>query len=87
MPGAPSIWDVILLAVSSVPDPTMMPVERCGRRGLCAVQGPVGHAFLACSMGPGVPSMFDSLEVKVLCPGLVRQRASEAQGRVPRGPV
>ena len=45
------------------------------------LQGPVG-AFLA-STGPGVPSMFDSLEVKVLCPGLVRQRASEAQGRFP----
>jgi hypothetical protein len=29
----------------------------------------------------GVPGMFGSLEVKVLCPGLVGQRASEAQGR------
>jgi hypothetical protein len=48
-------------------------------------QGAVG-AFWA-STAPGVPSMFDSLEVRVLCPGLVRQRASEAQGRLPRGAV
>ena len=27
-------------------------MERCGRRVLGAVQGPVGHAFWACSMGP-----------------------------------
>ena len=47
----------------------------------------VGNALLAFSTGPGVPSMFDSLEVKVLCPGLVGQRASEAQGRLPRGAV
>ena len=26
------------------------------------------------SMGPCVPSMFDSLEVKVLCPGLVETK-------------
>jgi len=26
------------------------------------------------STGPGVPSMFDSLEVKVLCPGLVETK-------------
>src|SRR5947209_2583421 len=38
---------------------------------------------LCASTGPGVPSMFDSLEVKVLCPGLVRQRASEAGARTP----
>jgi len=74
MPGAPSIWDVILLAFSSVTDATIGPVERCGRRGLCAVQGPVGNASFAFSMGPGVPSMFDSLEVKVLCPGLVETK-------------
>jgi hypothetical protein len=34
-----------------------------------------------------VPSMLDSLEVRVLYPGLVGQRVSEAQGRLPRGTV
>jgi hypothetical protein len=52
---------------------------------LRVLQGAVG-AFWA-STAPGVPSMFDSLEVKVLCPGPVRQRASEAQGRPSRGAV
>jgi len=42
-------------------------VGRCGRRVLGAVQDGVGIAFWAIST-PGVPSMFDSLEVKVLCP-------------------
>jgi hypothetical protein len=42
---------------------------------------------LAFSTGRGVPGMFDSLEVKVLYPGLVGQRVSEAQGAVPRGTV
>src|SRR3954469_14676499 len=37
--------------------------------------GPVPGLF-ACA-----PSMFDSLEVKVLCPSGWRRRASEAQGR------
>jgi hypothetical protein len=32
--------------------------RRCGNRSVV-------------SIAPGVPSMFDSLEVKVLCPGLV----------------
>jgi hypothetical protein len=53
----------------------------CGKPALWVFQGAVG-AFCA-STAPGVPSMFDSLEVKVLCPGPVRQRASEAQGRRP----
>jgi rubredoxin len=41
----------------------------CGKPALWVFQGAVG-AFLA-STAPGVPSMFDSLGVKVLCPGLV----------------
>ena len=52
MRGAPSIKDVILLAFSSVTDTPMKPVERCGRRDLRAVQGPVGNASSAFSMGP-----------------------------------
>ena len=53
---------------------------------LCTFSKDLVDAFCA-STGPGVPSMFDSLEVKVLCPGLVGQRASEAQGWLPRGAV
>ena len=68
------------------PDGGGQPVHPiCAKTRLRVLQGAVG-AFWA-STGPGVPSMFDSLEVKVLCPGLVRQRASEAQGRFPRGAV
>ena len=42
----------------------------------------VRNAFCAFCTARGVPSMFDSLEVKVLYPGLVGQRVSEAQGRL-----
>jgi hypothetical protein len=47
----------------------VMPVGAVGNAFFAFSKDLVG-AFLA-STGPGVPSMFDSLEVKVLCLGLV----------------
>ena len=44
---------------------------RCGNRGAISKDR---WARVRASMGPGVPGMFDSLEVQVLCPGLVETK-------------
>ena len=50
--------------------------DGCGRcakpRSLRFLQAPVGALFA--SMGARVPGMLDSLEVQVLCPGLVETK-------------
>ena len=61
----------------------MWPVVAVG--AVCGVQGVVGNALCATeqstpsvsrafSTAPGVPGMLDSLEVQVLCPGLVETK-------------
>jgi len=58
-------------------------VEACGKL-FCSFPRSGGRAFFA-STAPGVPSMFDSLEVKVLCPrsggdeGLARRKGGNRE--------